>query len=187
MGSIPTGPTRAEDQRHSVSGLLALWPPLGDGPVIGFRADTDGLPIAEQTGLDYSSEATGTLPDGGTAPVMHGCGHDTHITAALALASLLTERRDLWQGTLVLIFQPGELRRTLARMRCLRRRWGWVPKMTAGSATPLAFRVSSGPLVRSIRNCSTTAQHRPGTTHRSLRRTHAPPSSEEQGLRFPEC
>ena len=40
----------------------------GDGPVIGFRADTDGLPIAEQTGLDYASEATGTLPDGSTAP-----------------------------------------------------------------------------------------------------------------------
>jgi len=80
----------------------------GEGPVVGFRADTDGLPIAEQTGLDYSSEATGTLPDGGTAPVMHGCGHDTHIAAALALASLLAERRDLWQGTLVLIFQPGE-------------------------------------------------------------------------------
>jgi amidohydrolase len=80
----------------------------GEGPVVGFRADTDGLPIAEQTALDYSSEATGTLPDGSTAPVMHGCGHDTHITAALALAALLKERSDLWAGTLVLIFQPGE-------------------------------------------------------------------------------
>ncbi|WP_136609160.1 amidohydrolase [Sinomonas albida] len=80
----------------------------GDGPVIGFRADTDGLPISEQTRLDYASEATGTLPDGSTAPVMHGCGHDTHIAAALALSSLLTERTDLWAGTLVLIFQPGE-------------------------------------------------------------------------------
>lgn len=80
----------------------------GDGPVIGFRADTDGLPIAEQTGLDYASEATGTLPDGTTAPVMHGCGHDTHVAAALALAALLKERDELWAGTLVFIFQPGE-------------------------------------------------------------------------------
>jgi hippurate hydrolase len=80
----------------------------GDGPVAGFRADTDGLPILEQTGLHYASQATGTLPDGSTAPVMHGCGHDTHITAALALAQLLSERRDLWAGTLVFIFQPGE-------------------------------------------------------------------------------
>ncbi|WP_433875807.1 amidohydrolase [Sinomonas atrocyanea] len=80
----------------------------GDGPVVGFRADTDGLPIAEETGLDYASTATGTLPDGSEAPVMHGCGHDTHITAALAAAQYLTERPDEWAGTLVLIFQPGE-------------------------------------------------------------------------------
>lgn len=80
----------------------------GDGPVVGFRADTDGLPMSEQTGLEYSSEATGTLPDGSTAPVMHGCGHDTHIVSALALAALLCERRELWAGTLVLVFQPAE-------------------------------------------------------------------------------
>lgn len=80
----------------------------GEGPVVAFRADIDGLPIAEKTGLDYASTATGTLPDGSTAPVMHGCGHDTHIIAALALAQLLTERTDLWEGTVVLIFQPAE-------------------------------------------------------------------------------
>lgn len=80
----------------------------GDGPVVGFRADTDGLPIAEDTGLDYASTATGTLPDGSEAPVMHGCGHDTHITTALAAAQYLTEQRAAWAGTLVLIFQPGE-------------------------------------------------------------------------------
>lgn len=80
----------------------------GAGPVVGFRADTDGLPIAEQTGLDYASTATGTLPDGKQSPVMHGCGHDTHITAGLALAQLLAERTVLWAGTLVLVFQPAE-------------------------------------------------------------------------------
>jgi amidohydrolase len=93
--------------RCGVTGVVAVLK-NGEGPVVGFRADTDGLPIEEQTGLDYSSEATGTHPDGTTVPVMHGCGHDTHIAAALALAALLTERKELWAGTLVLIFQPGE-------------------------------------------------------------------------------
>lgn len=87
-----------------VVGLLSN----GEGPIIGFRADTDGLPIAEETGLDYASTAHGTLPDGADAPTMHGCGHDTHITAALAAAQYLNEHRDDWQGTVVLIFQPGE-------------------------------------------------------------------------------
>ncbi|MCI9890143.1 amidohydrolase [Micrococcales bacterium 31B] len=80
----------------------------GEGPVIAFRADTDGLPIAEATGLDYASEATGVLPDGTEAPTMHGCGHDTHIVSALAAAEYLTTHRDSWRGTVVLLFQPGE-------------------------------------------------------------------------------
>ncbi|SDW87184.1 hippurate hydrolase [Arthrobacter sp. cf158] len=96
-----------ENFRCGVTGVVGILE-NGDGPVVGFRADTDGLPIAEQTQLDYASIDTGRLPDGATVPVMHGCGHDTHITAALALAALLTERRGLWSGTLVLIFQPGE-------------------------------------------------------------------------------
>lgn len=80
----------------------------GDGPVVGFRADTDGLPIQEDTGAEYSSTATGTLKDGTDVPIMHGCGHDTHIAAALAAAELLTEQRGDWAGTVVWIFQPGE-------------------------------------------------------------------------------
>ncbi|WP_051441966.1 amidohydrolase [Arthrobacter sp. H14] len=80
----------------------------GEGPVVGFRADTDGLPIKEDTGLEYASAATGTLPDGTDVPVMHGCGHDTHVTGALATAELLADARDSWSGTVVFIFQPGE-------------------------------------------------------------------------------
>ncbi|WP_209372745.1 amidohydrolase [Brevibacterium renqingii] len=80
----------------------------GDGPVVGYRADIDGLPIDEATGLDYASRAEGTLPDGTTTKVMHGCGHDTHITVGLYLAKYLAEHRDLWSGTAVMIFQPGE-------------------------------------------------------------------------------
>ncbi|MGO2141510.1 MAG: amidohydrolase [Leucobacter sp.] len=80
----------------------------GDGPVIGFRADTDGLPIQEDTGASYSSTATGVLKDGTAVPVMHGCGHDTHVATALAAAELLVEQRRAWAGTIVWIFQPGE-------------------------------------------------------------------------------
>lgn len=80
----------------------------GDGPVVAFRADTDGLPIREQTGADYASTATGALADGTEVPVMHGCGHDTHVTAALIAAGLLARQLDAWAGTIVWIFQPGE-------------------------------------------------------------------------------
>lgn len=80
----------------------------GEGPVIGFRADTDGLPLLEDTGLPYASTARGTLPDGTDVPVMHACGHDTHITAAIGAATLLAQDRDSWAGTVVFLFQPGE-------------------------------------------------------------------------------
>ncbi|MCK9868256.1 amidohydrolase [Nocardiopsis dassonvillei] len=80
----------------------------GQGPVVAFRADTDALPIAEDTGLDYASTATGTLDDGTVVPVMHGCGHDTHVTSLLTAARVLLEGSAAWAGTLVLVFQPGE-------------------------------------------------------------------------------
>ncbi len=80
----------------------------GEGPVVGLRADTDGLPVAEDTGLDYASTAQGRLRDGTEVPVMHACGHDTHITCAIGAASLLAGGRDSWSGTVVILFQPGE-------------------------------------------------------------------------------
>jgi hippurate hydrolase len=80
----------------------------GEGPVVGFRADTDALPVAEDTGLDYASTARGVMPDGTEVPVMHACGHDTHITSAVGAATLLAGNRDAWAGTVVFLFQPGE-------------------------------------------------------------------------------
>lgn len=80
----------------------------GDGPTVGFRADTDALPLKEDTGLDYASTARGTLPDGAEVSVMHACGHDTHITAAIGAATLLAQDKDSWAGTVVFLFQPGE-------------------------------------------------------------------------------
>jgi amidohydrolase len=71
----------------------------GDGPTVLFRADIDALPVAEATGLPYTSEVPG---------VMHACGHDLHITAGVGAAALLAEARDAWSGTYVALFQPGE-------------------------------------------------------------------------------
>lgn len=78
------------------------------GPVVAFRADTDGLPVREATGLPYASEATGMSPDGAQVPVMHACGHDMHITCAIGAATLLAGARQMWAGTAVFLFQPGE-------------------------------------------------------------------------------
>ncbi|MBV1777614.1 amidohydrolase [Paeniglutamicibacter sp. ABSL32-1] len=80
----------------------------GPGKTVAFRADTDGLPIKEDTGADYASTATSHLPDGTEVPVMHGCGHDTHVAVLLAAARFLAENKPAWHGTLVLVFQPGE-------------------------------------------------------------------------------
>ncbi|MGO1764250.1 MAG: amidohydrolase, partial [Brevibacterium yomogidense] len=96
-----------EPQTVGGTGVVAVIE-NGEGPVVAFRADTDGLPIEEATGLSYASAATGTLPDGTVTPVMHGCGHDTHISAGLEIARLLTNHRDAWAGTVVMLFQPGE-------------------------------------------------------------------------------
>ena len=82
----------------------------GAGPVLLIRADMDALPVKEQTGLPFASKAMGKLPDGTTTPVMHACGHDTHITTWLATARRLAAMKDQWSGTLVMILQPGEER-----------------------------------------------------------------------------
>ena len=61
----------------------------GEGPVVGFRATSMALPVARRRGWSTRSTARGTLPDGREVPVMHACGHDTHITAAIGAATLL--------------------------------------------------------------------------------------------------
>ena len=82
----------------------------GDGPTVLMRADIDGLPVRELTGLDYASTAQGTSVDGETSPVMHACGHDVHITGLLGATRLLAENTDCWSGTFVALFQPAEER-----------------------------------------------------------------------------
>ncbi|GAB4117863.1 MAG: M20 family metallopeptidase [Wenzhouxiangellaceae bacterium] len=87
----------------------------GAGPVIMIRADMDGLPVQEDSGLAYASQARQEDIDGAVKPVMHACGHDTHITSLVGTARQMAERRDAWSGTLVLIGQPAEERISGAR------------------------------------------------------------------------
>ena len=80
----------------------------GDGPTVLLRADMDGLPVVEQTGLPYASKRVATPASGVETGVMHACGHDTHMAAFIGAAQLLAERKDEWQGTLVMVLQPAE-------------------------------------------------------------------------------
>jgi hippurate hydrolase len=71
----------------------------GADRAIVLRADMDGLPLTEDTGLDFASAHAGA---------MHACGHDTHMAMLLGAARLLLDRRDQFAGRAVLMFQPGE-------------------------------------------------------------------------------
>lgn len=80
----------------------------GDGPVVWLRADMDGLPVEERTGLAYASTARGVDPAGQDVPVMHACGHDMHVTALIGALERLVSSKDEWSGTVVAVFQPAE-------------------------------------------------------------------------------
>lgn len=82
----------------------------GEGPLILMRADMDGLPVVEKSGLDYASTATQVGQDGKEYPVMHACGHDVHITSLVGTARKLMEMKDKWSGTIMFIVQPAEER-----------------------------------------------------------------------------
>ena len=77
------------------------------GPVIALRADMDGLPVQERTGLPFASKAMGVY-NGVEVPVMHACGHDAHMAMLMGAASVLAEHRDSLRGTVKFIFQPAE-------------------------------------------------------------------------------
>ncbi len=113
----------------------------GDGPLVSMRADMDGLPVEEKSGLDYASTAKQIDPiTGNEVFVMHACGHDVHITSLVGTARRMQAMKDKWSGTLMLIVQPAEERVIGAKAMMeddLYKRFG----------TPdygLAFHVSSG-------------------------------------------
>jgi amidohydrolase len=80
----------------------------GAGPVLLIRADMDGLPVVEQTGLPFSSTLKGTSLAGVESGIMHACGHDTHMTTWIGTARRMAAMKSKWSGTLVMIAQPGE-------------------------------------------------------------------------------
>ena len=82
----------------------------GAGPTVLVRADMDGLPVEEKSGLPYASKARQTGVDGAESPVMHACGHDVHITSMVGTARRLAAMKDRWKGTIVFIVQPAEER-----------------------------------------------------------------------------
>ena len=83
----------------------------GIGPMVMVRADMDGLPIKEKSGLDYASRDTQFDPIiQQDFPVMHACGHDVHVTSLIGTAKQMGDRKDEWSGTLMLIGQPAEER-----------------------------------------------------------------------------
>jgi amidohydrolase len=86
--------------RHQqTSGISALFTGSQPGPTILLRADTDGLPMPEDTGLDFASASENR---------MHACGHDTHVAMLVGAAKLLSNHRDDIAGRVLFMFQPGE-------------------------------------------------------------------------------
>lgn len=79
----------------------------GAGPVIGLRADMDGLPVTERNSLPFASKERTTF-NGQEVGVMHACGHDSHVAMLLGAANVLTGMKDKIKGTVVFIFQPAE-------------------------------------------------------------------------------
>jgi amidohydrolase len=80
----------------------------GSGPTALLRADMDGLPMQEGTGLPYASVARGVDGDGNDVPIAHSCGHDVHVACLLGAAEALARDRSSWRGTALLVFQPAE-------------------------------------------------------------------------------
>ena len=80
----------------------------GAGPTVMFRAELDGLPVDEKTGLPYASKVHTKDDSGRDVGVMHACGHDVHMASMFGTAAIMAHTRNTWHGTLILIGQPAE-------------------------------------------------------------------------------
>ena len=82
----------------------------GPGPLVMMRADMDGLPMLEKSGLPNASTVLQKDMEGNMTPVAHSCGHDVHMTSLVGTARRMAAERSTWSGTLMLIGQPAEER-----------------------------------------------------------------------------
>jgi amidohydrolase len=89
------------------TGVVGILKGSQPGPVIGLRADIDGLPVTERNSLPFASKESSEY-NGQKVGVMHACGHDTHIAMLLGTAEVLSGMKDKIKGTVVFIFQPAE-------------------------------------------------------------------------------
>lgn len=89
------------------TGVVAILDSGKPGPTVALRADIDGLPVPEQNDLPYKSVARGMF-NGKDVPVMHACGHDTHIAMLMGAANILVDIKDELTGKVKFIFQPAE-------------------------------------------------------------------------------
>lgn len=89
------------------TGVVATLKGGRPGGGVALRADMDGLPVKEETGLPFASTDTGVW-EGKTVPVMHACGHDAHVAILLGTAQILASMRQDIPGSVTLIFQPAE-------------------------------------------------------------------------------
>jgi len=113
----------------------------GAGPLVMMRADMDGLPVEEKSGLENASRAKQIDPiTGNEVFVMHACGHDVHITSLVGTARHMAAHKDEWTGTLMLVVQPAEER--VIGARAMREDKIWERFGTPDYA--LAFHVSAG-------------------------------------------
>jgi amidohydrolase len=93
--------------RVAHTGVVGLLDTGRPGPVIALRADMDALPVPDRSGLPFASTALGEYR-GAQVPVMHACGHDTHMAMLMGAAQILTGMRDQLHGKIKFIFQPAE-------------------------------------------------------------------------------
>lgn len=89
------------------TGVVAILDSGKPGPVVALRADMDALPVPEENNLPWRSQVKGEY-DGKTVPVMHACGHDTHMAMLMGAAKILTDMKDELNGKVKFIFQPAE-------------------------------------------------------------------------------
>ncbi|MES3021972.1 MAG: amidohydrolase [Pseudomonadota bacterium] len=101
-------------ERVGKTGVVAILK-NGPGPMVMLRADMDGLPVLEKSGLANASKVTQKDDSGREVPVSHACGHDVHMTSMVGSARQMAARRSEWSGTLMLLAQPAEERSGGAR------------------------------------------------------------------------